>query len=240
MNAPQSLLAGRALFPDCPRPSLITASFAVSAALHLAVLFGVRLHEDRLVEVPPQPLSVVLAPAAEIAVPAPRHVPPSPRAVQPVLKPPPAPRPEPKPAPQPEPKPVAPIQSESLPPSVPVAELTPPPAPALQSAAAPSVLAAAERIVEPEYRAAYLQNPPPRYPLSARRNGEQGTVYLRVLVTVEGRAAQVAVERSSGFRVLDRAALEAVRDYRFAPARRGNKAIEKWAVVPIVYKLEDE
>jgi len=238
MNAPQSLLADRALIPDCARPSLITACFAVSAALHLAVLFGVRLHDEQLAELPPQPLSVVLAPPAEIAAPSPRRVPPSPRVAPPVPKPTPAPRLE--SIPDPQPQPVAPIQNESLPSPAPVAELTPPPAPVLRAATAPSALVAAERIVAPEYRAAYLQNTPPRYPASARRSGEQGTVYLHVLVTVDGRAAQVEVERSSGSKVLDRAALDAVRGWRFVPARRGVQPVEKWVGIPITYQLEEE
>lgn len=93
-------------------------------------------------------------------------------------------------------------------------------------------------ITPPGFAAAYLRNPPPRYPLVARRNGEQGTVTLRVLVTREGLPASVNVEKTSGSGHLDSAALEAVRTWRFAPARQGTQPIEAWVLVPIVFRLE--
>ena len=74
--------------------------------------------------------------------------------------------------------------------------------------------------------------------MSARRRGEQGTVLLKVLVTREGTAASVSVEMSSGSTGLDEAALEAVRKWRFVPARRGAQPVEAWHLVPIVFRLE--
>lgn len=90
----------------------------------------------------------------------------------------------------------------------------------------------------PLFSAAYLRNPPPRYPLAARRNGDQGTVMLRVLVSTEGSPLKVEVDRTSGFAPLDVAAAEAVRNWRFVPARRGERNIEDWVRVPIVFRLE--
>ena len=96
----------------------------------------------------------------------------------------------------------------------------------------------APEITPPAFNATYLKNPAPRYPLIARRNGEQGTVTLRVLVTREGRPASVSVERTSGSAHLDSAALETVKTWRFVPARRGREPIETWVLVPIVFRLE--
>jgi len=93
-------------------------------------------------------------------------------------------------------------------------------------------------ITPPAFQASYLRNPAPRYPLIARRNGEQGTVTLRVLVTREGVPARVTVEQTSGSRALDAAALETVKTWRFVPARRGGEEIEAWVLVPIVFRLE--
>jgi len=90
----------------------------------------------------------------------------------------------------------------------------------------------------PSYRAAYLSNPAPRYPDAARRSGEQGMVTLRVQVARDGAASRVAVEKSSGSPHLDAAALEAVKAWRFAPARQGGNAVESWMLVPIVFRLE--
>lgn len=97
---------------------------------------------------------------------------------------------------------------------------------------------AAVKTTPPISDAAYLKNPQPRYPMSARRRGEQGTVLLKVLVTSEGSAGTVNVQTSSGSTALDDAALEAVRKWRFVPAKRGAQPVEAWHLVPIVFKLE--
>lgn len=93
-------------------------------------------------------------------------------------------------------------------------------------------------VTPPGFNAAYLRNPAPRYPIAARRAAEQGTVTLRVRVAVDGSASRVAVEKSSGSPHLDAAALEAVKAWRFTPARRGVDAVESWMLVPIVFRLE--
>ena len=76
------------------------------------------------------------------------------------------------------------------------------------------------------------------YPTAARRNGEEGTVTLRVLVSTEGAPREVMLERSSGSSSLDAAALATVKTWRFTPARRGGEAQEAWVLVPIVFRLE--
>jgi periplasmic protein TonB len=93
-------------------------------------------------------------------------------------------------------------------------------------------------VTPPTFNAAYLSNPPPRYPLIARRNGEEGTVMLKVLVTHDGRPASVSLEATSGSHHLDRAALETVKNWRFAPARQGAQPVKAWVLVPIVFRLE--
>ena len=94
-------------------------------------------------------------------------------------------------------------------------------------------------IVPPSFSAAYLRNPPPRYPLAARLNGEQGTVTLKVLVTRDGLPNSVALEKTSGSALLDAAALQTVRRWRFVPARVAQDPVDAWVIVPIVFRLED-
>jgi periplasmic protein TonB len=91
----------------------------------------------------------------------------------------------------------------------------------------------------PSFDAAYLRNPAPRYPLIARRNGEQGTVTLRVLVTREGLPGTVTLEKSSGSAALDSAALTTVKEWRFVPAQRNGRAVDASVLVPIVFRLQD-
>ena len=110
--------------------------------------------------------------------------------------------------------------------------------------AAPAPAAAAVAVVPrepsspPDFRAAYLRNPAPAYPTAARRNGEEGTVTLRVLVSTDGVPREVMLERSSGSSSLDAAALATVKTWRFTPARRAGEAQEAWVLVPIVFRLE--
>lgn len=84
---------------------------------------------------------------------------------------------------------------------------------------------------------AYALNPPPRYPRPALERGWEGTVLLQVSVTAGGNVAELKVERTSGHPVLDRAALEAVRSWRFRPARLGERPMEGTVLVPVAFTL---
>ncbi|MDL2123982.1 MAG: energy transducer TonB [Deltaproteobacteria bacterium] len=84
----------------------------------------------------------------------------------------------------------------------------------------------------------YDKNPSPEYPLIARRRGFQGTVVLEVMVDRNGRVGELRVLKSSGYKVLDRAAGESVRDWIFKPAIKGNEKIEMWVRVPVCFKLK--
>jgi periplasmic protein TonB len=83
----------------------------------------------------------------------------------------------------------------------------------------------------------YDLNPAPAYPALARRRQYQGTVILEVLVDAGGYVTDLRVSRSSGHPILDRSALADVRRWRFAPARRGGRAVEMWVTVPVRYEL---
>lgn len=63
----------------------------------------------------------------------------------------------------------------------------------------------------------YVKPPAPVYPRESARRREYGTVLLRVLVDSSGRAAQIQVERSSGYQRLDHAARQAVEGAQFRP-----------------------
>jgi len=72
----------------------------------------------------------------------------------------------------------------------------------------------------------YLNNPPPEYPAAATRQGWTGKVVLRVRVLPDGSAGGVEVKKSSGYKVLDTAAINAVKGWKFSPAKRGNTPVE--------------
>jgi protein TonB len=104
---------------------------------------------------------------------------------------------------------------------------------------APAAAPAPVQVTPPQFDAAYLRNPPPPYPLASRRMREQGKVLLRVHVSAGGDAEQVLIDGSSGHPRLDESAREAVRAWRFAPARQGGRAVAAWVIVPIRFALEE-
>jgi protein TonB len=77
----------------------------------------------------------------------------------------------------------------------------------------------------------------PRYPETARRAGAQGVTTLRVRVLETGRVDDVLVEKSSGFRDLDLAAIEAVKKWLFEPARRGKDPVAVDVMLPVKFEL---
>lgn len=92
---------------------------------------------------------------------------------------------------------------------------------------------------EPDYRADYLNNPRPPYPMVARRMGYNGKVILNVEVLAEGRAGQVLLHQSSGYEILDKSALQTVKTWKFSPAKRFGQPVTQWFLVPIKFSLED-
>lgn len=88
-------------------------------------------------------------------------------------------------------------------------------------------------------QARYRDTPTPDYPDSARREGRQGRVLLRVLVDAQGRSKQVEINRSSGSEALDRAAAETIKRWQFHPARQGDQPIESWLRIPIEFHLAE-
>ena len=83
----------------------------------------------------------------------------------------------------------------------------------------------------------YKQNAAPPYPLKARRLGYEGIVMLKVLIDENGRVADLTVFKSSGHRVLDRAALSAVKKWLFEPGTEGGVKKKMWVKIPVHFDL---
>lgn len=78
---------------------------------------------------------------------------------------------------------------------------------------------------------------PPVYPIDARRRREQGTVKLRVLVGPDGRVEDLQIAVSSGSEQLDKAALTAVRRWRWAPQKQNGQPVAVRGMVPVTFAL---
>jgi protein TonB len=77
----------------------------------------------------------------------------------------------------------------------------------------------------------------PGYPASARRLGIQGVTLLKVHVLADGRVGDVVVQETAGHPDLDQAATDAVRRWRFDPARRGEAPVAMWVLLPVEFRL---
>ncbi|SHH08365.1 energy transducer TonB [Massilia sp. CF038] len=206
------------------------ASIALVAAiigLHGFAIYT--LSQSKAVVVPapaPKPITISLAPP---------KVEPPPPPPPPKLEPP-APRLK---TPLPARAPATPVVAKDVPmveasaDTVQVAQMPVEAAPAPKPAPAP----VAEPVTEPKGYAGYLRNPAPDYPLAAQKRGLEGKVVLKVHVLASGQPDSVNVATSSGHQILDEAAIKAVQQWAFAPARRGQTPIEGWVQVPLNFKI---
>ena len=108
--------------------------------------------------------------------------------------------------------------------------------PAARSAAVP-VPPAAPRVL-PSSAVQYRVLPAVAVPAASRRAGEQGTVWLRVLVGRDGLPREIRVHRSSGHERLDEQALAAMAAARFEPQIQQGEPIEWIVIAPLQYELE--
>ena len=83
-----------------------------------------------------------------------------------------------------------------------------------------------------------IEATPPVYPIESRRLHEQGTVKLVVTLNVDGRVAEAEIASTSGFYRLDRAALGAVRRWRWAPTLQNGMPImvQGYVTIPFILK----
>ena len=78
----------------------------------------------------------------------------------------------------------------------------------------------------------------PKYPASALRAGETGTVLVMASIDRNGVPIDVTLDDRSGNREFDRSALQAVRQWRFQPALRDGKPVAATVRVPVEFALE--
>ncbi|MBC8403867.1 MAG: energy transducer TonB, partial [Planctomycetes bacterium] len=82
--------------------------------------------------------------------------------------------------------------------------------------------------------------PQPPYPPRALRKKWQGLCQVQAWIHADGSVARVSLHQSSGFDVLDQAALQAVQKWKFQPAERGGVAVSDEIVLPIRFVLQPE
>jgi len=84
----------------------------------------------------------------------------------------------------------------------------------------------------------YSENPPPPYPSIARRRGYEGVVMFSVEVLADGSVGELRIKETSGHSMLDRAAVKAVKKWKFKPAFREDVPVSMWVEVPIRFVIK--
>ncbi|WP_178087889.1 energy transducer TonB [Plesiomonas shigelloides] len=87
---------------------------------------------------------------------------------------------------------------------------------------------------EPRFRV-----PPsaPEYPKASRMRRQEGTVLLEVKLGTQGEQLQVVLLKSSGFPLLDRSALKAVKGWQFLPQEINGKGVNHVVRIPVRFEL---
>jgi len=98
-----------------------------------------------------------------------------------------------------------------------------------------------ERILavkETDSRAVITVKPPPSYSREARRNGIQGLVVVKVLLSGSGKVSRVRVLR--GLQAgLTESAIRAACKMKFKPALKDGEPVSQWVIAEYMFRLAD-
>ncbi len=89
---------------------------------------------------------------------------------------------------------------------------------------------------KPDTSAQILSKPPPAYSKEARRNGVQGVVILKVLLSSEGRISRIRVHKGLPAGLTENA-IHAACKIKFKPALNGGQAVSRWVTVEYLFRL---
>ncbi|PWF55378.1 energy transducer TonB [Massilia glaciei] len=76
------------------------------------------------------------------------------------------------------------------------------------------------------------------YPKASLMNEEQGVVSMSFLVAADGKVVESKLEKTSGFKNLDRAAIKSISACKFKPGTKDGAAAQTWAKVDYAWRLD--
>ena len=109
----------------------------------------------------------------------------------------------------------------------------------LRIAAALILAGATSAVVAAEVPASFdPKNCKADYPKASLMNEEQGTVSMAFLVNADGSVADSKLEKTSGFKNLDKAALKSIAACKFKPGTKDGAPAQTWTKVDYSWKLD--
>lgn len=78
------------------------------------------------------------------------------------------------------------------------------------------------------------------YPRWAVRQGWQGELILALEILSEGSVGRFSVMKSTGHKLLDQAAIQGVKGWKFSPAIKDGKPLTTCIQIPILFQLQSE
>jgi len=96
-----------------------------------------------------------------------------------------------------------------------------------------------DKFVEVEIMPDIINQVNPVYPEEAKKNGIEGRVWVKALVSKEGNVKKAVAVKSDN-EIFNQAAIEAAMKYRFTPAMQSGKPVAVWVVMPFKFELDGE
>lgn len=82
-----------------------------------------------------------------------------------------------------------------------------------------------------------LYQPPPDYPMQARRRQQTGLVRVRLLIDPQGLVEQVVIVAAEPPGVFEASVRAALSRWKFEPGQVGGQAVSTWVEVPVRFEL---
>lgn len=106
--------------------------------------------------------------------------------------------------------------------------------------ALPVIVHAQETItfVKPDTPPVPVKTPPPKHPDNLRRDGVSGIVTVAIIISASGEVKEASINKST-HKDFETPALDAVKRWKFKPAKKDGADIPSKVIVPLHFNLED-
>jgi periplasmic protein TonB len=97
--------------------------------------------------------------------------------------------------------------------------------------------ARAEDFEKPDDPPVPVRTPPPKYPTELKREGVSGMVVVNMVIDTDGSVQEVTVSKSTHIE-FERPAIDAVKGWKFKPAKKDGAAIRSRVALPLKFTVD--